>query len=62
MELDYAQSFAVDFSPEGYARISIDQEKLAEDRPEVVYHILPVKPRGGAQILRAALFPFFLLL
>ena len=26
MELDYAQSFAVDFSPEGYARISIDQE------------------------------------
>jgi len=26
LELDYAQSFAVDFSPEGYARISIDQE------------------------------------
>ena len=26
LELDYAQSFAVDFSSEGYARISIDQE------------------------------------
>ena len=26
LELDYAEGYTVDFSPEGYARISIDQE------------------------------------